>query len=123
MSLFGDLNLIKPKPLKFKKQNKEARSNVKLTDMAEERFGGDKKLLLHLNIFLDMCREKHLLPSKISWGMQLNVLEKFPKEARLEQVVRSITYGYRSIAYEENLKKYKSLEKEKEENIRYDMAF
>ena len=123
MALFGDLNLIKPKSLKFEKTKKESTPNIKLTDMAEERFGGDKKLLLHLNIFLDMCRERHLLPSKISWGMQLNVLEKFPKEARLEQVVRSITYGYRSIAYEENLKNYRSVEKEKEDNIRYDLAF
>lgn len=123
MALFGDLNLIKPKPIKFEKTKKESKPKIKLTDMAEERFGDDKKLLLHLNIFLDMCREKHLLPTRVSWGMQLNVLERFPKEARLEQVVRSITYGYRSIAYEENLKNYKAVEKEKEENIRYDLAF
>nr|DAE83049.1 MAG TPA: hypothetical protein [Caudoviricetes sp.] len=122
MALFGDLNLIKPKPLKFETK-KEVKPKKSLREMAFERFGDDKKLLMQLNLFLDMCREKHLFPSKISWGMQLNVLEKFPKEARLEQVVRSITYGYRSIAYEENLKNYKVVEKEKEENIRYDLAF
>lgn len=123
MALFGDLSLVKPKPMRIQKPKTEKPKKVGLREMAAERFGKDKKLLLQLNVFLDMCREKHLFPSKISWNMQLNVLEKFPEEARIEQVVRSITYGYRSIAYEENLKKYATVRKEKEENIRYDMAF
>lgn len=122
MALFGDLNLIKPKAIKFDRK-KEDQPKPKLRDMAEKMFGEDKELMSEIYKYLGMCREKRLMPSRISWEAQLNTLAKFPEDVRKQQIERSIMYGYRSMVYEENLKKYSVMRKEKEENIRYDLAF
>lgn len=102
---------------------KEKKKEPTLAQMAEEKFGNDRNLIMHLKTFLSNCAQKHQYPTKLSWGMQLQLLERFPEEERAKQVTKSIMNGYRAIAYEGNLKKYEgeyqevSLKKEKEENI------
>ena len=115
MALFGN-NIYAEKikcPFTFSKSTTEKKAKEPtLKELAEERFGDDRKLLMHLETFLHEWAKKKQLPTTLSWTMQLQLLEKFPKEARVEQVVSSIMKGYKAIAYESNLKRYKEQPKE-----------
>lgn len=107
-------------------ENKRKKKGPTLIELAEEKFGKDRNLIMHLQTFLRSCAEKKQLPTRLAWSMQLQLLEKFPESERAKQVVRSIMNGYRAIAYESNLKKCTStisLEKETESNIIKDIAY
>jgi len=94
-----------------------------LLEMAKERFGNDKRLMLEIELFLSQRRKAHQNPSRIAWGEQLKLLAEYPEEERLAQVMRSIRNDYRSIAYEIKYKKPDiSIEKSKDEDIRYDLG-
>lgn len=108
--------------------NEKKRKEPTLIELAEEKFGKDRNLILHLQTFLNSCTQKRQLPTRLAWSMQLQLLEKFPEEERAAQVVASIRNGYRAIAYEGNLKKYTrtdkiSHEKEDEKNIIKNVAY
>ena len=129
MALFGK-SLYKVK-INFRGNEPQKEDKEKtLIEMAEEKFGNDKRLMMEIDLFLAQRRRVKQCPSKIAWGEQLKLLEKFPEEERLKQVTRSIRNDYRSIAYENNLPKKPvcaeynvGMKKEKEENICYDRGF
>ena len=79
--------------------NRTIKKNPTLFEMAKERFE-DAEVLNEINLFLKSCREKHLLPTRTSWEMQLGILEKIPEEKRADLVHRSTLRGYRQLAYE-----------------------
>lgn len=125
MALFGN-NIYEGKikcPFSFSSTSEKKEKEPTLKELAEEKFGEDRNLIMHLETFLHEQSKKKQLPTRLAWSMQLKLLEKFPKEERAKQVVSSIMKGYRAIAYEGNLNKYKKeigdvgLDKEKEENI------
>ena len=125
MALFGKVRI----DFRGKEKPKEDKEKT-LSEMAKERFGNDKRLLLELELFLSEKRKARQCPSRIAWGEQLKLLEKFPQEERLTQVMRSIRNNYRSIAYESRLPKTPvcsqfnvCLDKEDESNICYDRGF
>ena len=121
MALFGE-DLLKKKFV-FKLERQQEAPKQTLKELAEEKFGKDRKLMMEIDAFLQQKREKHIYPSKIAWVRQLDMLEKFPEAERLAQVKRSVTNDYRALCYETNLKTYAIVEKEKEENICYDEEF
>lgn len=95
-------------PFSFSAMNntkKKTQRMPTLKELAEEKFGDDRALMLHIQSFLSMWAKKKQLPTHLSWSMQLQLLEKFPKEERAKQVVRSIQNGYKALAYENNLLK------------------
>ena len=98
MGLFGEFSTNRPK------KNK----NPTLFEMAKERFD-DIELLEEINLFLKSCREKRLMPSRISWEMQLEILEQIAEDKRVEKVHNSILKGYRQIAYADNTKEVKKV--------------
>lgn len=117
-------------PFTFSSSNEKKKKEPTLIELAEERFGKDRNLIMHLKTFLSSCAQKRQLPTRLAWSMQLQLLEKFPEEERAKQVTTSIMRGYRAIAYEGNLEKYKgtcqhkiSMEKEDEENIVKEIAY
>lgn len=132
MALFGNnIYIEKIKcPFSFSMSTEEKKAKKPtLRELAEEKFGDDRKLIMHLEMFLKEWADKKQLPTTLAWNMQLQLLEKFPKEERVKQVVSSIMKGYRAIAYEDNLKKYNeslkevSREKEDEKEIVTSIAY
>lgn len=88
MGLFGDYA--------FKQ---ETRPRVTLLEMAKEKFN-DPKLIEEIKLYLASRREQRNYPSRTSWKLQLDLLEKIPTNKRITQVRTSTTRGYRSIAFE-----------------------
>ena len=87
IGIFGD----------FDKDKKRSRSTT-LKDMAREKF--DNPLLLaEIDRYIDMRAERNDRPTKISFKAQLDLLESYPPEERVEQIEKSILGGYRSICY------------------------
>ena len=126
MSLFG-----KPLYTKYKikvnfnmSSQTQPKNELTLLEMAKEKFGKDKRLMMEIELFLAQKRKIYQNPSKIAWGEQLKLLEKYPQEERLEQVMTSIRNDYRSIAYAKKFDKPEiSMEKSDEKDIRYDLEF
>lgn len=97
---------------------------VSLLDMAKEKFGSDKRLMLEIDLFLSQRRKARQNPSRLAWERQLQLLEQYPAEERLEQVMRSIRNDYRSIAYERTGKSNEVVrEKTNDNDVCYDLAF
>lgn len=130
MGLFGQNLYVKQAKIKcpftFSSEGEKKKKEPTLIELAEEKFGKDRNLILHLQTFLKSCAEKKQMPTRLAWSMQLQLLEKFPEKERARQVVRSTMNGYRAIAYESNLKKCSniiSMEKETESDIIKDIAY
>lgn len=118
MALFGKVKI------NFGLSDKPVRKEPTLYEMANEKFGKDKRLMMEIDLFLAQKRRIKQLPSRIAWGYQLNLLEKYPEEQRLEQVMRSIRHDYRSIAYETNLPKESDVKRNNEdEEVVYSRGF
>ena len=88
--LFGEFETTKPKKKK----------NPTLLDMAKEKFGSDAELMKEIELYLKSRRQAHNYPSKVSWEMQLNLLEQVSSEKRANQVRTSTLRGYRQIAFD-----------------------
>ena len=88
--LFGEFEATKPKKKK----------NPTLLDMAKEKFGSDAELMKEIELYLKSRRQAHNYPSKVSWEMQLNLLEQVSPEKRANQVRTSTLRGYRQIAFD-----------------------
>ena len=88
MGLFGD----------FSTDKKEKVKGVSLKEMARDKF--DNPLLLaEIDKYLDMRIQMNDRPTKISFKAQLDLLESYPPEERVEQIEKSILGGYRSLCY------------------------
>ena len=97
---------------------------LSLLDMAKEKFGNDKRLMLEIDLFLSQRRKVKQNPSRLAWERQLQLLEQYPAEERLAQVMRSIRNDYRSIAYERTGKSNEVVrEKTNDNDVCYDLAF
>lgn len=92
MGLFGDFTIT------------ETRKRVKptLIDMAVSRFSDDRQLIEEIKLYLRSRKEQRNMPSKVSWEMQLTLLEKVPMQKRANQVHTATIRGWRQIAYEDN---------------------
>lgn len=73
---------------------------VTLLDMAKKKFAGENELINEIELFLKSRRQVRQYPSKVSWEMQLDLLEKVPRDKRVSQVKNSILKGYRAIAWD-----------------------
>ena len=89
MGLFGDYSFNEPKKKK----------EPTLVQMAENIFGKDKNLMGEINNYLASRRQQHNLPTKISWKMQLEILEEIPEQDRAKEVRNCTIKGYRQLAY------------------------
>ena len=121
MSLFSDLSgykvgKIKPQTVKKEKQ-------PTLLELAEEKFGTDRKLMMWIEGFLAQKREAHIMPTRLAWIQQLAILEEWPENQRIEQIQRSITNDYRAIAYKYIGKKKLVNEYQDEDDIVYTKGF
>ena len=88
IKLFGD----------FSTDRKENERSPSLKRMAREKF--DNPLLLaEIDRYLDMRIQMNDRPTKISFKAQLDLLESYPPEERVEQIEKSILGGYRSLCY------------------------
>ena len=131
MGLFGDLSKISAKSAITTSTTKSRLGNGRkkqptLLQLAEEKFGTDRKLMMWIGGFLEQKREVHLLPTRLAWAQQLSYLEEWPESEREEQVRRSIACGYRSLAYKYTGKKVAPQPKsnyQAEEEILYDRGF
>lgn len=127
MGLFGDISKLRAKPVVSKTQHEsKKKKQPTLVQLAEEKFGKDRKLIMWIEAFLDQRREAHLLPTRLSWIQQLDFLEGWPEEEREEQVRKSIACGYRSLAYQYKGNKKPSKVKSEyqaEEEILYGRGF
>lgn len=79
----------------------------KLIDTAKEYFS-DKELLHELQMYLESRRQSHNYPSRISWEMQLKLLQEIPQTQQIQKVRKATLCGYRSIVYEDNIVKKKT---------------
>ena len=105
MSLFGNYKKSGRLNINWGLSSQERRENKStLYEEAEEIFGEDKKLMLFISTFLKGCRERHRYPTRMAWRAQLGILKKFPEKERINQVDKSIKYGWNSLVYEESLK-------------------
>lgn len=104
MSLFGNFKRDGKLQINWGLSKKEEKK-TSLYDEAKEIFGEDKKLMMFIQMFLKTCREKHRYPTRTAWKQQLAILNKFPEKERINQVDKSIKYGWNSLAYEEALEK------------------
>ncbi len=122
MGLFNDLSKYK-KPSKEREVKREKPPT--LIELAEEKFGENRRLMMWIESFLDQKRTKHLLPTRQAWIQQLALLEEYPENERERQVRRSITYDYRALAYEYKGKKQikQKDEYQKEDEINYAHGF
>lgn len=129
MALFGNTKVGKVKVNFGMSSASKSINEPTLLEMAEEKFGKDKRLMLEIDLFLAQRRKAKQNPSRIAWASQLQLLEKFPQEDRLDQVMRSIRNDYKCLAYESRLPEKKpaysdvNMEKSREEDICYDEAF
>lgn len=128
MGLFGDISSIRAKSIVSSTHRKSRKkSQPTLIQLAEERFGKDRKLMMWIEGFLEQRREAHLLPTRLAWVQQLDYLEDWPEEDREEQVRKSIACGYRSLAYQYKGNKKKApqvkSEYQEEEEILYGRGF
>lgn len=123
MSLFGDLSGYRVQRVRAEpKKTKEKQPTLK--ELAEEKFGSDRKLMMWIENFLAQKREAHILPTRMAWQEQLNILEEWPQTERIAQVRRSITNDYRALAYPPKVKKKSRPEPEIiEEEIDYSRGF
>lgn len=83
----------------FSFQEKKKEKPITLVQMAEQIFGSDKELMDEIHLFLSSCRERHLLPSRTAWQMQLDILQSVPEAQQAEMVHNSVIKGYRQMAY------------------------
>ena len=91
MGLFGDYTFNEPK-----------KKDPSLVQMAENLFGKDNNLMKEIKNYLASRRQQHNLPSKISWKMQLEILEEIPEQDRVNEVRNCTIKGYRQLAYKKN---------------------
>lgn len=96
MGLFGD----------FEFKEKKKKSKTTLFSMAQERFKNDAELVNELILYLRSRQEQHNLPTKISWGMQLALLDGIEPAKRVNQVHTATIRGWRQIAYDNSDKNY-----------------
>lgn len=80
--------------------NKKTKSKESLFEMAEKKFFGDKELLSEIDKYLKSRKAQKNYPTRVSWGMQLELLKKLPKQFRASSVRRSTLNGYRQIAFD-----------------------
>lgn len=69
-----------------------------LMEMATER-GFSPLVLSNIEMFLKARREKHDIPSRTSFKMQLDDLAKLGEDEQLAQLRKSIMAGYRCMCY------------------------
>ena len=125
MSLFGDLKSYKVGSLCHTKVEKKKKQPT-LIELAQEKFGDDKQLMMWIEGYIEQKREQHTMPTRLSWVEQLTTLEKHPKNERIKEVRRCIAGGYRQLAYEPKYKRTVDVlpdEEEQEEVICYDKAY
>ena len=126
MSLFGNLGSYKVGNIVNHKTEKK-RKEPTLIELATEKFGEDKQLMMWIEGFLEQKTKEHARPPRMSWLEQLSILEKHPKSARIKEVRRCIAGNYRQLAYEPKCKKNVNIEVDddnlKEEKICYDRAY
>lgn len=107
MGLFG----------KFSFQEKSSDNKpLTLIEMAEVRFGSDYELMQEIRLYLKSCREKRMLPSRVSWEIQLDILQRLPDVQRVESVHNSVVKGYRQIAFIDNSKVENNISNERIRN-------
>lgn len=83
----------------FSFQEKKKEKPLTLIQMAESMFGSDTELMHEIQLFLKSCRERQMLPSRIAWQMQLDILQSIPEPRQVEVVHNSVIKGYRQMAY------------------------
>ena len=88
MGLFGEFSF-----------QEKVKKPLTLIQMAEVRFGSDDELMREIRLYLKSCRERRMLPTRVSWEIQLDILQKLPDAQRVESVHNSIVKGYRQIAF------------------------
>ena len=88
MGLFGEFSF-----------QEKVKKPLTLIQMAEVRFGSDDELMHEIRLYLKSCRERRMLPTRVSWEIQLDILQKLPDAQRVESVHNSIVKGYRQIAF------------------------
>ena len=88
MGIFGDFENSRPKK---KKQ-------PTLIEMAEDR-GLSSLVLSKIEMFLNVRREKHDIPSRTSFKEQLDLLETLSEEEQINSLRKSIMAGYRCMCY------------------------
>ena len=76
---------------------------LSLIDMAKAKFNDDTSLIDEISKYLQFRRQSRNYPTRISWDMQLSLLEKVPRNERVNCVHRSTVCGYRSIVFENNV--------------------
>lgn len=96
MSLFGNLNDYKVGAVKKSEKKKKEPT---LLELAQEKFGDDKQLMMWIEGYLDQKRQIHMMPPRLAWLEQLSILEQHPKSERVKEVRRCIAGNYRQIAY------------------------
>lgn len=130
MALFSNLDSIKPIAFKTAKEKPKEKEPT-LLELAEEKFGDNRRLIMWIEKFLSQKRQIRQLPSRLAWQEQLKILESHPEAEREKEVRRCIAGDYRQIAYEYKPKKYKksildqdiSMEKQDEEDLNYEAGF
>ena len=82
------------------KSTKKTKSKESLFEMAEKKFFGEEELLSEIDKYLKSRKAQKNYPTRVSWGMQLELLKKLPKQFRVSSVRRSTLNGYRQIAFD-----------------------
>ena len=91
MGLFGNYSF-----------NEKPKKEPNLLQMAELMFGKDNVLMGEIKNYLASRRQQHNLPTRISWKMQLEILQDIPENERANQVRNCTIKGYRQMAYKNN---------------------
>lgn len=91
MGLFGNFSF-----------NEPPKKEPTLIQMAKNLFGTDTKLMLEIENYLASRRQQHNMPTKISWKMQLEILQEIPEQDRANEVRNCTIKGYRQIAYKKD---------------------
>ena len=93
MGLFGTFSFNEPK-----------KKDPTLVQMAEAIFGADRDLMGEIKTYLASRKQQHNLPTKISWKMQLEILQDIPEQERADEVRNCTVKGYRQMAYKKDRK-------------------
>ena len=81
-----------------KPNNSSNKQKESLTEMVDKVFD-DMNLRNELRTYLKSRREVKNVPSKKSWKVQLELLEKVPEQNRIAQVHNATIRGWRAVAF------------------------
>lgn len=84
----------------YNKESARKNNTPSLMDMALDIFGDNQELLDCLSSYLSLRKSNKNLPSCSSWKVQLELLHQLPEVARIQQVKRATSRGWRAIAFE-----------------------